>query len=191
MANVQEIASRVRSLFVEAEKAGVSLGSALRHLDADGSGSVEVSEFVEALKAMPQLRGMREGDIDVLVTMLDEDGSGTISLEELMAFVHQAAPSSSSSSSTTLAKPSPLSQSPATPSQHPNNTNSGPKALVSPSPTPLPTTTGAAGSGGGSAGDSGGFCSYWRGAAGLDSRFCAHGRSAHGCIGLDWRFVGG
>lgn len=88
-ANIEDVAARLRVVFVNAEKRGLSLETAFKHLDSDGSGDVETKEFAAAVKALPHFRELRDAEINALMALLDEDSSGTLSLSEFTHFVRE------------------------------------------------------------------------------------------------------
>jgi EF-hand domain pair len=56
--------------------------------DKDRNGSISNSELETSMKELPHFKELSSADIRVLMTALDADGSGQISLDEFKGFVH-------------------------------------------------------------------------------------------------------
>lgn len=92
--------ARVKAMLLKAEELGASVVDAFCEFDADGSGGLSETEFVDALKKLAMVvtdgarsRKMNAGastsdeDARQLFRHLDTNSSGLVELDELMAFV--------------------------------------------------------------------------------------------------------
>lgn len=82
--DVEMQAERIRSVFRNAEKDGISIERAFNYVDKDGSGELSVEEFTQVLK---RFKDFSSSEIAQIMSILDTDHSGHISLEEFKSFV--------------------------------------------------------------------------------------------------------
>lgn len=73
------------------EKGGITLKQIFDHLDKDKGGTVSINELFAALKELPNFKGLfkNENDLKDLLTTMDTDGSGDISLDEFESFINE------------------------------------------------------------------------------------------------------
>ena len=81
---------------------GVTVDVLFRHFDKDNGGTVSVEEFSVGLKKIKEFNSLTDEDIEGLVTVLDSDKSGDISLQELVIFAGQQEPPAETKSSISI-----------------------------------------------------------------------------------------
>ncbi|KAF0691786.1 Aste57867_17057 [Aphanomyces stellatus] len=69
------------ALLRRAQDAGIDIGQAFAHFDADGNGTITHVEFNAAIQTL-QLEGLTDSDMESMRDALDKDKSGTISMDE-------------------------------------------------------------------------------------------------------------
>ncbi|KAF4034641.1 EF-hand domain pair [Phytophthora infestans] len=87
---------KLQKLLLSAEASGVDVKKCFAHFDSDNSGVITKEEFVNAMKQLPGFENVPDEETLEIVKKLDEDESGSVSLEEFEAFLRNPAPSSSS-----------------------------------------------------------------------------------------------
>lgn len=78
--------ARIRTMLYRAEELGASVVDAFREFDADSSGGLTESEFIEALVNLTD-KGVSAADARALFCHIDKDSSGIVELNEFLGFV--------------------------------------------------------------------------------------------------------
>lgn len=92
MKNGLKVAQRFREVMRAAQGKGASLQAIFAHLDKDKGGSVSTTELATALSSMPNFKSLSKEDIADLLTAIDSDNSGDVTLEEFENFVNAGQP---------------------------------------------------------------------------------------------------
>lgn len=88
------VAKRFREVMRVAQAKGASLEQIFAHLDKDKGGSVSTTELAEALAKMPNFKSISKEELQLLLSEIDTDGSGDVTLREFETFVNNAEGSS-------------------------------------------------------------------------------------------------
>jgi Ca2+-binding EF-hand superfamily protein len=80
---------RLRHLFSNANKHGTSEDEIFSYLDVDKDGFVTPEECKVQLKRLPHFENIEQNDIEQLLSILDQNGDGKVSLVEFRALLRQ------------------------------------------------------------------------------------------------------
>jgi Ca2+-binding EF-hand superfamily protein len=72
-----------------AMKKGLSAAKLFAHFDKDGTGTITVRELSDGLRGLPQFKSLSDADVKALISSIDKDRNGSISLTEFERFVSQ------------------------------------------------------------------------------------------------------
>lgn len=78
---------RLRTLLQQAVLSGHDVSGCFDHFDGDRDRKITTDEFIQGMKALAGFENVSESELRSLVVELDNDASGSVSLEEFKAFV--------------------------------------------------------------------------------------------------------
>ena len=82
-----DVASRFQAVLRSAKQKGLSLDAIFDHFDADRNGFISTQELSAGLRKLPHFSDLSAAELRGIVTILDSDNSGEISMEEFRYFV--------------------------------------------------------------------------------------------------------
>lgn len=86
--HIDKVVQRFKDVMNVAQGKGASIADIFSHFDKDRGGSVSTQELATALKSLPNFKTMSNQDIDDLITAMDSNRSGEVSLDEFDRFIN-------------------------------------------------------------------------------------------------------
>ena len=83
----EQLVKNIREIFRKATQKGFSLDKLFFHLDADGDGNLTTLELRTALKKLPHFKEVTSEEFDYLVSILDHNRKGSITLDAFKQFI--------------------------------------------------------------------------------------------------------
>ena len=84
---VDTVVNRFRAVVRSANEKGLSTESIFRYFDKDKSGVISTSELMMGLRKLEHFKELSASDARAVVSLLDKDGSGDVSMDEFRYFV--------------------------------------------------------------------------------------------------------